>query len=327
MSSMFTSLFGGGGASALDTASTTLQISAMGTIFTGMISGLKSALSALTPDLAGLVDITPITDLLDQTSKLQTECKNMTTDQCATQQAQLAAEANTAQLEYYNNLLRQSIANLEAALTKVESRYAEIKAEQAVTVGYKAAPVVPKFEELIANIKGDITVLRTSVPYINPPANVTLSSALDSGSGSSSGSSRPDYAPPSVGTKTGYLNQLDQLNNTYDDLIGNVLDLNRRSRSFWTWMYTIFIPLLFYLVLIACMVLGGSIASNYFVKETFYMTRIVYFIYGFIFFPVPLFAAIVNPPYWVSGVMPLYPLTGTPTTTTATGTGTGTVAP
>ena len=304
--SIWQSLFGGGTVSTVDSVSTSATITALGAGFTAIISLIKKTLSQLTPDLAGLVDITPLTDALDQTTKVQAMCKNMTTDQCAVEQAHALAATNAAQLAFYNKALLASISNLQSALTTVQDRFNQIQGESAGNPGYKAASIIPQFQSLIASINGDITVLQTSEPYINPPANTDLSAAL----GSSSGSTRPDYALPSVGTKSGYLNELDTLNTTYDNLMGNPYDLNRLQRIFWSWVYGIFIPIFYYVLLAFCAVWGGVVLSNIYVEEMFVYTRVWYFVHGMIGFPLVLIYTLLPKcaPYWVSTIFPAYPL-------------------
>jgi len=303
--SIFQTLFGGGKVSNTDALSTSATITAMSGTFTAMISSLKVALSQLKSSLVGLVDITPLTDALDKTVRLQAQCKNMTTEQCAAEQAHALAESNTAQIAFYTSALSASITTLQSALATVQARFSQIEAEAAGNPGYKAATLIPQFQELIASINGDITVLQNSVPYINPPASTDLSTAL----GSSSGSTRPDYTLPSVGTKAGYLNQLDTLNTTYDELMGNPYDINRLQRIFWSWAYGILIPIFYYIILIFCIVWGGVVLSNMYVNEMSVYTRAWYFIHGMIGFPAVLIYTLIPTcaPYWVSTIFPAYP--------------------
>lgn len=304
MSSTVASLFGGGAVSTTDTAATNLKIAGMSTTFNAMLTTSEGAISSLSPSLAGMVDTTELTGAMNKTKALQTQCQNLTPDQCSTKQAQALAETNAAQLNFYKNALAASITNLQAALTSVQNRFSQILSEAAQSPVYKASSIIPEFQALVANIQGDITVLQNSVPYINPPPSMDLSGAL---SGSSSGSKRPDYALPSVGTKGGYLTQLDQLNTKYDNLMGNPFDMKRIQRIFWAWVYNILIPVSYYTILLFCIVWGGVACSNLFATETFVGNRAWYFFHGMIGFPAVLVYTSIFPPYWVSTIFPAYP--------------------
>jgi hypothetical protein len=58
--------------------------------------------------------------------------------------------------------------------------------------------------------------------------------------------------------------------------------------------------------------LGGIIMSNVYAADAFWGIKLFYFIYGAAFFPLSLIYGAVKAPYWVSGIMPLYPLNPTP---------------
>jgi len=305
MGSTFSGLFGGGKVSDADTASSTSQITGLTTNFNLMKGGLTTSLSVadtLAPDLKDAVDLSQITTAMNETTKLQEVCKNMTPEQCAVKQAQLQADTDAAQLKFYKDTLAESITQLTEIGTDVQNRFSQIKTEKAQTVVFKGESIIPQFEALIASINGDIALLNASVPYINPTVDPSLPTSGSSGSGSS----RPDYTLPVTGTKTGYQDQLDALNVSYGALMGRPTDMNQINTMIKKWFIKVFVPIAFYVSIAFAAVVGGIVCSNLFAEEKSLYNRIYYFVYGMLGFPFALVYCMMFPPLWVSTIIPAY---------------------
>lgn len=303
--STFAALFGGGKVADADTASATSQIAGLTTNFNLMKGGLTTSLSVadtLAPDLKDAVDLSQITTAMDNTTKLQEVCKNMTTEQCAIEQARLQAETDAAQLKFYKDTLAESITQLTAIGTDVQNRLSQIKIEKGQTAVFKGESIIPQFEALITSINGDIALLQASVPYINPTVDPSVPASGSSGSGSS----RPEYTLPVTGTKSGYQEQLDALNISYGSLMGRPIDTDQVQTLVYKWFVKVFVPMAFYMSIALGAVVGGIVCSNLFAEEKSLYNRIYYFVYGMLGFPFALAYCMLFPPLWVSTIIPIY---------------------
>lgn len=309
MSSVFTSLFGGGATPAADTAAVTSQVAGLSSNFntlTGTLSSSLSTASALSPDIAGMVNTSALTNALQDVQNLQEICKNLSPADCATRQAQQQAAADAAQLKFYRDTLAASIKTYTEVLTVVKTQEANLQKEKdsALAAGalvFKGDSIFPLYTELITRINADINLFETSEPYLVP--NTTTS-------GSSSGPAKPPYHLPSAKTSVADYNmENDALIMQYDKLMGNPYDTKRMERSGGRWLTRKFIPIAFYMTLVVAVFWGGIVLSNIYVEaeKDFIGTRIWYFIHGMLGFPAVLAYSLISPPYWVSGIFPWSP--------------------
>jgi hypothetical protein len=310
--SVFSSIFGGGAVQATDTKSATEDIANLNSTFTGMSSTLTSSISvatALSPELKDMVDTTSLTSALDSTKNLQETCKGLSTDDCAKKQAQLQADTDAAQLKFFKDTLAAQLTLLTKQRDKMQAQYDAIKVEktkalQAGALVFKGESVFVKYDELLARINADILTLQASSPYIVPSTE-----GFQSSGGSGSAPSRPPYQLPTVTLVGDYDLEHEAILTTYNALVGNPYDLNRMIRNFKAFIYRRLVPAAFYVTLIFSIVWAGVICSNMYVEpeKDFLAARIWYFIHGMIGFPAVIAYSLIKPPYWVSGLFPLYP--------------------
>lgn len=309
MSTVFTSLFGGGATPAADTAEVASQVAGLSSNFNAMTGTLTSSLSiasALSPDIAGMVNTSALTNALQEAQNLQEMCKNLSPAECATKQAQQQAAADAAQLKFYRDTLAASITTYNEILTTVQTQQGKLQKEKeaALAAGalvFKGDPIFTMYTELISRIQSDISLFQNSVPYILP-STVT--------SGSSSGSARAPYQLPSAKSSVAdYSTENDALVMKYDQLMGNPYDTGRMQRSGERWLTRQFIPIAFYMTLAFSVIWGGIVLSNIYVEaeKDFIGTRIWYFVHGMIGFPAVLAYSLIYPPFWVSGIFPWSP--------------------
>jgi hypothetical protein len=317
--SVFSSIFGGGTVQATDTNKATEDIANLNSKFTFMSSSLTTSISVateLSPELKDVVDTTSLTSALDSTKNLQETCKGLSTDDCAKKQAQLQAETDAAQLKFYKDTLAAQITLLTKQRDKIQAQYDAIKSEKAGAMKngalvFKGESVFASYDALLARINTDITTLSTSVPYIVSSTEgfqTSPSSVPAPGSGSGSALTKPPYVIPSVTLATDYDVEHEQILATYNSLMGNPYDVNRIMRNVKTFIYRRLVPIAFYITLALSVLWGGIVCSNMFreAEQDFLPARIWYFIHGMIGFPAVLAYSLYKPPYWVSGLFPLY---------------------
>ena len=309
MSSVYTSLFGGGATPAADTAAVTSQVAGLSSNFntmTGTLSSSLSTASALSPDIAGMVNTSALTNALQDTQNLQEMCKNLSPADCATKQAQQQAAADAAQLKFYRDTLDASIKTYTDVLTTVKAQQASLQMEKdsalaAGTLVFKGDSIFPLYADLISRINTDISQFQASVPYLIPSTTT---------SGSSSGSAKPPYELPSAtSTVADYTAENDALIFKYDQMMGNPYDTKRMERSGERWLTQKFIPIAFLMTLVVSVIWGGIVLSNIYVEaeKDFIGTRVWYFIHGMLGFPAVLAYSLISPPFWVSGIFPWTP--------------------
>jgi hypothetical protein len=246
----------------------------------------------------------------------------MSTDECAKKQAQLQADTDAAQLKFFQDTLVAQIGELTAERDKINTQYDKIKKEKEAalkngTLVFKGEAVFAKYDSLLSQINADITTLRNSKPYVVP----STEGFQNSGSASVKTKIVQDpYKLPSVKMAGDYAAEHETILINYDSLIGNPYDYNRVMRSFGTFIFRMLVPIAFYVSLIFIAVWGGIMASNMCIEAEadFLLGRIWYFVYGIIFFPIIIFVSIMKPPFWVSGIFPLYPRTAKLLKTVAT---------
>jgi len=283
-----------------------------------------SMASSLSPGVSNMVDTTALTSALNATQNLQEACKGMTTDECAKKQAQLQADTDAAQLKFFQDTLAAQIIELTAERDKISTQYDKIKKEKEVALKggalvFKGDPAFAKYDALLSQINADITTLKNSKPYI-----VTSTEGFqNSGAGSNSVKIKvvqDPYKLPTVKMAGDYAAEHETILINYDSLIGNPYDYNRVMRSFGTFIFRMLVPIAFYVSLIFIAVWGGVMASNMCIEAEaeFLLGRIWYFVYGVIFFPIIILVSIMKPPFWVSGLFPLYPRTAKLIKTVAT---------
>ena len=309
MTSVFTNLFGGGATPAADTAAVTSQVAGLSSNFNTMTGTLTSSLStasALSPDIAGMVNTSALTNALQDAQNLQEMCKNLSPADCATKQAQQQAAADAAQLKFYKDALAASVTTYTDVLTAVKAQQANLQKEKdtALAAGalvFKGDSIFPLYTDLITRINTDISLFTTSVPYILPSTAT---------SGSSSGSAKPPYQLPTAqSTASDYSMENDALILNYDQLMGNPYDTGRMQRSGERWLMRKFIPIAFFMTLTVAVIWGGIVLSNMYVEaeKDFIGTRVWYFIHGMLGFPAVLAYSLISPPFWVSGIFPWTP--------------------
>jgi len=113
---------------------------------------------------------------------------------------------------------------------------------------------------------------------------------------------------PSVPSTASYQDRLDALDGKKEIEEGDAPSFKRIMRRFTSWWYLYVYPVFIVLVIIASMILGGTIMSNaYLEAEQGYLpNRIFYFVYGALGFPLSIAYGCVKPPFWVSGLFPAY---------------------
>jgi len=326
--SMFSGIFGGGAPpSPTDTAAATASITNLNSGFGEMTSSLTSTMSvasSLSPSVSNMVDTTALTSALNATQNLQEACKGMTTDECAKKQAQLQADTDAAQLKFFQDTLVAQITELRAERDSIQTQYDKIKKEKEAvlksgTLVFKGEPALAKYDSLLSEINADITTLQNSKPYIVPSTEGFQNSGSASTPVKTKVAKEP-YQPPMVKTAGYYKEQHENILINYDALIGNPYDYNRVMRSFATFIFRMLVPIAFYVSLVFIAVWGGVMASNMCIEAEaeFLLGRIWYFVYGAIFFPIIILVSIMKPPFWVSGLFPLYPRTAKLLKTVAT---------
>jgi hypothetical protein len=256
-----------------------------------------------------MVDTTALTSALDSTKNLQETCKGLSTDDCAKKQAQLQADTDAAQLKFFKDTLAAQITLLTKQRDKIQTQYDAIKAEKTAALQkgalvFKADSVFPTYDEILTRINTDITTLTTSVPYIVS----STEGFQDSTKSGSAVAVRPPYVIPTVTLPTDYDIEHEKILATYNSLMGNPYDLNRMLRNLKTFIYRRLVPIAFYITLAFSVIWGGILCSNMYVEaeQDFLAARIWYFLHGMIGFPAVLAWSLYKPPYWVSGVFPLY---------------------
>jgi len=312
--SVFSGIFGTGAIPTTDTSKATADIANLNSSFTAMTSTLTTSIStatALSPELKGMVDTTSLTSALDTTKNLQETCKGLSTDDCAKKQAQLQADTDAAQLKFFEDTLAAQITNLTKERDKIQAQYDAIKAEKqkALKGGalvFKGESVFASYDDLLKRINGDIETLDASVPYI-VSANDAQGAATSGGSKSGAPVKTPYELPPMT-LASDYDIEHETILATYNSLIGNPYDVNRIMRNLKTFVFRKLVPIAFYVTLFFSVVWGGILCSNMYVEaeKDFLGARVWYFVHGMIGFPLVLAYSLFKPPYWVSGVFPLY---------------------
>ena len=330
--SVFQSLFGGGAAAATDTASATSGIAQITTQFSSLTSGLTNTLSLLSlkPELKSMIDMTGITGALNNIKELQQMCSmgDLSTGECAKKLAYLEAQSDAAKLKVFNDVLANQTKKLTKMRDNIKIEYDSAKAESdaAIQKGalvFKGASALDKISKLLTEINADIEKLKNSVPYVVP------SKSAEEIASSASTLVKPPYELPSVKSTAEYKRELTNILNELDTALNNPFNYNRMIRTAKEFSYTYFIPVSFYVVLVISIILGGILCGNMSIgyEEDFLLARVWYFVHGMIGFVPIMIYSLIYPPYWVSGIFPLTPLTikdityETPPTPTASSSG------
>jgi hypothetical protein len=313
MFSSITNLFGSSSTSEADKASSASQITTLNRNFTGMKGALSTSLTSLeaTPGVRDAIDTSMLTTALSKVEQLEEICKNISTEECEARQARLQAENDAKQLKFYQDELVKMTKDLTIVRNSAQAKLDEYLTAKASNPVFKGESMIPKVEELISKIDGDIAVVRKSVPYIDPPQTTSFLGASSSGSsGSSSGSTRPPYALPSIKSHISYQSDLDAIKLQYNSLMGVPVS-EADQREFWVnWLRYTFIPILFYSSILYAAVIGGTTCANIYGEEKSMLNRLYYFFYGMLGFPFVLaYAAVyidtpllkmINTPFWTS---------------------------
>ena len=313
MFSSITNLFGSSSTSEADKASSASQITTLNRNFTGMKGALSTSLTSLeaTPGVRDAIDTSMLTTALSKVEQLEEICKNISTEECEERQARLQADNDAKQLKFYQDELVKMTKDLTIVRTSAQAKLDEYLTAKASNPVFKGESMIPKVEELISKIDGDIAVVRKSVPYIDPPQTTSFLGASSSGSsGSSSGSTRPPYALPSIRSHISYQSDLDGIKLQYNSLMGVPVS-EADQREFWVnWLRYTFIPILFYSSILYAAVIGGTTCANIYGEEKSMLNRLYYFFYGMLGFPLVLaYAAVyidtpllkmINTPFWTS---------------------------
>jgi hypothetical protein len=249
----------------------------------------------------------------------------MSTDECAKKQAQLQADTDAAQLKFFQDALVAQIKELTTERDTIQAQYDKIKAEKEAALKggalvFKGEAVFPKYDSLLLQINADITSLENSKPYIVPSTEGFQNSGSESNTAPKINVIQEPYQLPTVKMAGEYKDQHETILIEYDTLIGNPYDYNRVMRSFGSFIFRMLVPIAFYVSFIFIAVWGGVMASNMCIEAEadFLFGRIWYFLYGILLFPLIVGASILKPPFWVSGIFPLYPRTAKLVKTVAT---------
>jgi hypothetical protein len=153
------------------------------------------------------------------------------------------------------------------------------------------------------------TAANTLITNVNSAISTIQHTAFTRGSGS--GTHPMIYTRPNVPTVATFTQQLTAVQDMYDaDTNNTPAMLNRYGMYYWT---TYVWPVIFIVTFFVCMVVGGIVASNSYLPVELYSpyNRAYYFIYGMLFFPIPMIMNIVKPTEWYATVCPLFSNDGT----------------
>ena len=249
----------------------------------------------------------------------------MSTDECAKKQAQLQADSDAVQLKFFQDMLLAQITELRKERDTIQAQYDKIKQEKDAAlkggaIVFKGEPIFAKYDSLLSQINADIATLQNSKPYIVPSTEGFQNSGSASKTAAKIKVIQEPYKPPTVKMAGEYKDQHETVLIDYDTLFGNPYDYNRVMRSIGSFIFRMLVPIAFYVSFIFIAVWGGVMASNMCIEAEadFLFGRIWYFLYGILLFPVIVGASILKPPFWVSGLFPLYPRTAKLVKTVAT---------
>jgi len=218
--------------------------------------------------------------------------------------SELESKFASSQFNITQNNYNSRVASLEKILITVQEQVTAVRTD---TISVE---LLSKYETLLIDTQTALTTLKASPPIYRNPS--------DSGSGSSA------YIIPTVLSANDIQDRLNALNDQKDEEAGSGTNIKRWYENFTRWLSRHFIKYFIYITIFASMILGGIITSNLYleVESGAVLSRIFYFIYGAIFYPVALIYScipgtpsnILNPltawpgktPYWSAGLIPLY---------------------
>jgi hypothetical protein len=245
-----------------------------------MTSTLGLALSAA--KLAG-VNTTNLENLNAEAASLSSG--NMTSAQLQAKTTALSEKLATAKATQDAQRQADAITAMQDAVTTIQKRAAAVKADTTTS-----AQLLKQYLDLQQAAQDALKALKAA------PAK---------SSGSSGSGKDTDTTPePVIPDPSSLLSQLDDLDTAKDAEENKSFNWTRLGKKVTSVM-------MFYGTIISIAigaVLGAIIMSNVYASDSFWGIKLYYFIYGAVFFPLSLIYGVAKPPYWVSGIIPLYSL-------------------
>jgi hypothetical protein len=218
--------------------------------------------------------------------------------------SELESKFASSQFNITQTNYNSKVTALQAVINKVQARVTTIRADTTTS-----PELLAKYNTLLTDAQAAVATLQASPPVYRAPSDGSGSSSL--------------YIIPTVLEPVNIQDRLDALDDEKDNEVGSGTNLTRFYDRIKRWVNTHFITYFIYITIFASMILGGIITSNLYleVESSAVLSRIFYFIYGAIFYPVPIayscmptMPSITSPipswpgmvPYWSAGLIPLW---------------------
>ena len=211
---------------------------------------------------------------------------SLTSAQLQAKTTALTTKLATAQATQDAQRQAAAVTAMQDAITTIQKRAAAVKADTTTS-----PQLLKQYLDLQQTAQDALTALKAAP-------------AKSSGSSGSGGSGTETTPAPVIPDASSLLSQLDDLDTAKDA---------EENKSFnWTRLgKKVTAVMMFYGTIISIAigaVLGAIIMSNVYASDAFWGIKLYYFVYGAVFFPLSLMYGAAKPPYWVSGIIPLYSL-------------------
>jgi hypothetical protein len=299
--------------------------SAVATQKTQIVTTLQVTLAAMSTALMGAktmgfpgAQIDSLKQHVADGTALLSQAANMGPAALQAKVSELESKFASSQFNITQTNYNSKVSALQAVINKVQTRVTAIRADTTTS-----PDLLAKYNTLLTDAQAAVATLQASPPVYKAPSDSSGSSAL--------------YTIPIVLEPVNIQDRLDALDDEKDNEVGSGTNLTRLYDRIKRWVNTHFITYFIYITIFASMILGGIITSNLYleVESSAVLSRIFYFIYGAIFYPVPIayscmptMPSITSPipswpgmvPYWSAGLIPLFqrtPVITTPATVDA----------
>ena len=257
-------------------------------------------------------------NLSEAKSNLSSTISNISIASNAAQLAGLPAsytESLTALSNEANSTANSNMTSAQIAAKNIEiaGKLDTLKSQEALALKQQS---ISDFTDAVKTISERVTVIRND-KTTSPELLKQYNSLLDSVNGAlknaqlppkPEGEAEPDPDAPTFLRADQYLDELDELNTKKDVEEKKEFNWSRLFNKMFAW----FMYLLMITSVVVGFILGGIIMSNSFAEDEFWLIKVFYFIYGAAFFPLSVSMGAINPPYWVSTLIPLTPVAGAP---------------
>ena len=217
------------------------------------------------------------------------EATNMSPDQLDKKRAEMDAELEKIQKEQEESVDARTIEEARQAMNAVEKRYLEIKEDPTTS-----KPLLKEYEELNTTAKNVFETIKGTIEK--------AAAAKKKKEGFQNFGTQTQTVTEKMMTPKDILLKLESLDAKKSREEEKEFNMQRFASRVRQQVREAFIIA----GTVIASIIGGILAANLYVGESFWALKLFYFLYGAVFFPFPVLYSLVAPPAWHSTLIPFY---------------------